>query len=188
MEDNKRWLSTLKDLFSKPRMPTVAMALGLVGMVLIGLSSLPKDAGETPPPENDVSTYAAVLEERLETMVSSVRGAGASQVMVTLENGVEYVYANEEKINSDHTQSDSGDVSVRDDSQKTVVTVDADSGKQGLLVTEIQPTVRGVVVACEGANDETVAALVRTAVKTALNITDKRVCVIPYDSKGETTT
>ena len=76
-------------------------------------------------------------------------------------------------------------MSVRDDSQKTVVTVDAADGKEGLLVTEIQPTVRGVVVACEGAADEEVAALVTEAVKTALNITDKRVCVIPYQSKGE---
>ena len=188
MEDKKGWLDVLKELFSKPRIPTVAMALGLVGMVLIGLSSLPKKDSAVSSPSEDTATYVEELEERLEIMVSSVRGAGASRVMVTLENGVEYVYASEEKINSDHTQGDSGNVSVRDDSQKTVVTVDADSGKQGLLVTEIQPTVRGVVVACEGAQDEAVAALVKTAVKTALNVTDKRVCVIPYDSKGETTT
>ena len=57
------------------------------------------------------------------------------------------------------------------------------TGKSGLLVTEIQPVIRGVVVTCEGAADETVAALVGQAVCTALDITEKRVCVIPYNTE-----
>ncbi len=182
-----KYAALLKAMLGKMKKSTWCLALGLGGILLIGLSAF-YDNDRSPPTASAVNAtadYAAQLELRLEDMVSSVAGAGACRVMVTLENGVEYVYANEEKINSDHTQSDSGDVSVRDDSQKTVVTVDAADGKAGLLVTEIHPTVRGVVVACEGADDERVAALVKAALKTALNITDKRVCVIPYQSKGE---
>lgn len=181
------WMTVCKTAFSKVNKSTWWMILGIGGILLIGLSTLlgGKDTATETEPTDATTAYAAALEARLEEMVSAVAGAGACRVMVTLENGVEYVYANEEKTNSDHTQNDSGGVSVRDDSQKTIVTVDAAEGKEGLLVTEIQPTVRGVVVACEGAGNETVAALVTTAVKTALNITDKRVCVIPYQSKGE---
>ena len=69
--------------------------------------------------------------------------------MVTLENGVEYVYATQEKINTDR-QEDDGRISQRDDSDKSIIVVDTEDGKQGLLVTEIQPTVKGVVVVCEG--------------------------------------
>lgn len=161
-------------------------AVGVIGMILIALSSLSDKTTEpTPSPTaGDITVYIAQMEERLEQMVSSIQGAGRAAVMVTLNNGVEYIYASEEKSNSDHVQSDS-QVSVRDDSQTSVVTVDAGNGKEGLLVTEIQPVVRGVVVACEGAHDATVAALVNQAVRTALDITEKRVCVIPYNTEKE---
>lgn len=161
------------------------VAAGVLGMILIALSSFwEKDATVPMTDTQDTTVYIAQMEERLEQMVSSIRGAGRAEVMITLNNGVEYVYANEEKTNSDHTESES-QVSVRDDNQKTIVTVDAENGKSGLLVTEIQPIVRGVVVACEGASDETVAALVNEAVRTALDIAEKRVCVIPYNTEKE---
>lgn len=171
--------------FADKRGYTWLIAAGVLGMILIALSSLRESEPTAPATDaQDTTAYITQMEERLEEMVSSIRGAGRAEVMVTLNNGVEYVYANEEKTNSDHTESDS-QVSVRDDNQTTVVTVDAENGKAGLLVTEIQPIVRGVVVACEGASDETVAALVTEAVRTALDIAEKRVCVIPYNTQKE---
>ncbi len=80
-------------------------------------------------------------------------GAGQCQVMVTLENGVEYVYASQQKVNTDRTEdtaSDSNKISQRDGTEQNIIIVDTDNGRQGLLVTEIQPTVKGVVVVCEG--------------------------------------
>ena len=159
--------------------------LGICGMLLVGASALfDGDTDEVSSAQSfDMTAYVTALEERLEQMVSAIDGAGETDVMLTLENGVEYVYADEQKTNSDRVeQTDS--VSVRDDSQRTVVTVDAENGKEGLLITEIQPTVRGVVVACAGGGDETVATMVTNAVKTALDISDKRVCVIPYYKEG----
>lgn len=162
---------------------------GLVGIVLIGASSLfssPAAQEKAQATKTDAASYAKELEERLSRMVSSVKGAGESEVMVTLENGVEYVYANEQKSNSDRSESEnSGSVSSRDDTQQSVVVVDTGNGKEGLLVTEIQPTVRGVVVACEGGGDEAVVNAVKKAVTTALNITEKRVCVIQSTGKGD---
>ncbi len=176
-------LKAITAFFTADRRRRWIVAAGAVGIVLIALSSLFTRAKPTQEPvkSNDTAAYVKELEERLEHMVSSIKGAGKADVMVTLQNGVEYVYANEEKTNTDHTENGS-QVSVSDDNHKTVVTVDAESGKQGLLVTEIQPIVRGVVVACEGGGDETVIMLVNQAVRTALDITEKRVCVIPYYS------
>ena len=167
------------------RMRWVAI-LGIGGILLVWASVLfeRKEPTVAPPVENNTAAYAASLEDRLEEMVSSIDGAGKAAVMVMLNNGVEYIYASEEKTNTDHSEN-GNQVSVRDDNQKTIVTVDADSGKKGLLVTEVQPTVRGVVVACEGATDEAVSARVVQAVRTALDITEKRVCVIPYHSEKE---
>jgi len=183
MKDSRPWWGLLRKAVTEKTNSWI-LVMAVVGVALVVLSAMPGRT-QKPAPADETLAYTQALESRLEDMVSSVQGAGQSKVMVTLEHTVEYVYANEEKVNSDRSQSDSGDVSSRDDSQKTVVTVDAQDGKQGLLVTEIQPTVRGVVIACEGAADEQVAQCVAQAVKTALNITDKRVCVIPYGSKGE---
>lgn len=47
------------------------------------------------------------------------------------------------------------------------------------VVTEIQPTVKGVIVVCAGADDEAVAQRVQRAVQAVLHITAKRVCVTP---------
>ena len=178
------WMNVVRGWFKKGERYRLLVALGLGGIVLIGLSAfLARDErAQTGESVNTTAVYAAALEKRLAEMVSSIDGAGRATVMVTLENGVEYVYANEEKTNNDHSEN-GAQISVRDDSQKTVVTVDDGSGKKGLLVTEIQPTVRGVVVTCEGATNDAVAARVMLAVRTALNITEKRVCVIPYTSE-----
>lgn len=186
-ETVSKWQERLRTMLDGKHRYRWIIAIGLCGMVLIALSSLLGGGGEETPTAStpsDTAAYAAALEVRLAEMVSSIDGAGAAKVMVTLENGVEYIYASEEKSNSDHTEN-GAQVSVSDDSQKTVVTIDAGSGKEGLLVTEIQPTVRGVVVACEGATDPQVTALVTAAVRTALDITEKRVCVIPYSTERE---
>lgn len=186
----KRTMTDIKTRLMKilrsTRKSTWLLILGLCGILLIGASAILDDQTvdeDAATAASDTTAYVQALEARLEDMVSSIKGAGKARVMVTLENGVEYVYASEEKSNSDHTQTDA-QISARDDSQRTIVTVDAENGKEGLLITEIQPTVRGVVVACEGAESEEISALVTLAVKTALDINDRHVCVIPYHDEG----
>lgn len=46
-----------------------------------------------------------------------------------------------------------------------------------VLVTEILPKIRGVVVVCDGGNDAAVCERVTEVVTTALNIPQRRVCV-----------
>ena len=54
--------------------------------------------------------------------------------------------------------------------------------RQGLLVKEIQPTVRGVVIVCEGGDDPAVQEQITDAVTTALNISTKRVSISKLSS------
>ena len=56
--------------------------------------------------------------------------------------------------------------------------MDTGDGKEGLLVTEIQPTVRGVVVVCDGGDRDDVRERVIQAVAVALDVSSKRVCVV----------
>ena len=68
-------------------------------------------------------------------------------------------------------------MSERMDTKESVIIVDTENGRQGLLVTEIQPTVKGVVVVCRGGDQPIVQERIVSTITTALNISSKRVCV-----------
>ncbi len=158
--DGKKWL----------------LIIGAVGIVLLALSEwIPSK-----PTANETVDTAAVFventERRLCEILSSIEGAGKCRVMVTLENGVEYVYATEQKTNTDRQQEENKTIE-RDDNEESVIVIDTGNGRQGLLVTEIQPTVKGVIVVCEGGDREEVKQQIVQSVTVALNITAKRVCV-----------
>lgn len=153
---------------------------GVIGIALLVLPEwLPRTAKTTEPAQT-AETFVKQTEERLGAIVSSIAGAGKCRVLVTLENGVEYVYAQEQKLNSDRQEdTDEGATRLtqRDDSESTVIVVDTADGREGLLVTEIQPTVRGVVVVCEGGGNEEVRRRVVEAVSVAMDLSSKRICV-----------
>ena len=126
--------------------------------------------------------YVFQLESSLKEMVSSIKGAGNTKVLVTLENTEETVYATEEKKNKEATEDKTdGQLSKKresDDCEKKYITIkDADGTERALSVTQIQPTVKGVVVVCDGGDIPEVQQRVTEAIKTALNITSKRVYV-----------
>ena len=149
--------------------------LGAIGIGLLLISEwIP--SGESIPESGETMTtadYTAYLETRLEELVGSISGAGSCQVMVTLENGVEYIYATEDKTDSNYRQ-DGEAVDTRENVAQSVIVVN----DQGLLVTEILPQVKGVVVVCEGGGDTAVQARISAAIGTVLQISEKRVCVL----------
>ena len=161
------------------------VALGVIGIGLILLSEFwPQKTQETAA-KATAQDFVADTEKRLTEMISNISGAGQCRVMVTLENGVEYVYATEQKINSDRTEDTGGSsskYSQRDDSEESIILVEVNGERQGLLVKEIQPTVRGVVIICEGGDDPAVQEQITDAVTTALNISTKRVSISKLSS------
>ena len=120
------------------------------------------------------------MEARLENVISDMLGGTSVNVMITLESGSRYIYANEIKT----------DIGVKDDqnSQKTeqsdsnqetyVIMKNSDGAEQPLLITEIMPTVRGVVVVCDSGQTERVSSAVRAAVMSALDIENEKICII----------
>ncbi|MBR7092983.1 MAG: stage III sporulation protein AG [Clostridia bacterium] len=166
--------------FTGGRMIGLVTAAGMLGVVLIALSgflshdSAPAVSGMT------TQQYVEQLEEKLCRVISRIDGAGECSVMITLENGVEYLYATEGKTGSSRAEKSNGsgsDLTQADTSQDSVILIDTGNGKQGLLVTEIQPTVKGVVVVCAGGDRPAVQQRVTQAVTTVLHISSSRVCV-----------
>ncbi len=157
--------------------------IGMIGILLIAISTLiPKNSdGRT---ENNslknvtAETYVAQLEKKINSMISQIEGVGSSEVVITLENGVENVYANSERKTSDCNENISGKSTNRNDTQHDVVIIDGSGGKQALVITQKEPTVKGVVVVCEGADNSVIVNRVTDAVTKSLNIKTNRISVV----------
>ncbi len=176
----------IQALFGKKGKGNLLWIMGLVGVLLIGLSSFfGGDSSDSP--DNTVSAgedslvYAKNLEERLETMVSTIQGVGDCRVMVTMEQGTEYIYATQEKNTVDASQTSENSrysTGSRSSDEETYIMVSTDKGEQPVLITALSPKVKGVVVVCEGGGDSGVCQMVRTALATVLNINSSRICVV----------
>ncbi len=173
------WTERLRAFSVSGKARTVLIVCGILGVLLLVVPEfIPEKVDRAEALTAD--DFIRQTEQRLTALVESIDGAGTCKVMVTLENSVEYVYATEQKSNSDREEDTSnGDTRLtqRDDSESAAILIDTDNGHEGLLVTEIQPTVRGVVVVCEGGDNEEVRARVSQAVTIALNVSSKRVCI-----------
>lgn len=167
-------LSRLKEQWRKNGVKWIVL-FGGIGILLILLSEWIPGRESSSSAETALTTaeYTQYLENKLETIVENIAGAGQCRVMVTLENGVEYIYATEDKNDQNYRQDGSA-VDRRENTAQKVIVVD----DRGLLVTEILPTVQGVVVVCEGGSDEEVKKQVSAAVATVLQISEKRICVL----------
>ena len=141
-------------------------------MLLIGLSEwLPRRASSTAdtPATVTATQVERALEQRIADLLGSVAGVGRCQVMVTLESGELAVYA----ADTTHSVTEGGE-----SGSESYLTVETAEGPEGLLLTRVQPTVRGVVVVCSGAGDPAVCQRVQSVITTAFHISERRVCVV----------
>ena len=148
---------------------------GLIGIALIFLSSyFPSGSGGSGSAEEiSAQEYTSQLEENLIQIISHIDGAGEAKVMITLETGVETKYATQEKSSTES----SGDKTSGTSEVSYITVRDANGSERALAVTEVQPTVKGVVVVCPGGEEPVVQQRIISAVTTALDISSKRVFV-----------
>ena len=154
--------------WGRDRAVRLLVLAGVVGMLLIALSEChsPDVSGCEDTAVVSAAQVEQALEQRITSLLDTVEGVGRCRVMVTLESEEQAVYA------ADTTQSETA-------SSSAYLTVDTDGGPVGLLLTRIQPTVRGVVVVCAGAKDPAVCTRVQKVITTAFHISERRVCVVP---------
>lgn len=144
--------------------------LGVAGILLIGVSEL-VPRGEQPTPDTSTVTATAdqveqALEQRIAGLLSAVEGVGECRVLVTLEGGSRAVYAAATQTGADGQPA-----------SEEVLVVSTDDGPAGLLLTTLQPSVKGVAVVCRGGGDPAVQQRVIDLVSTVFHISSRRVCV-----------
>lgn len=188
LEDVRESLLTkLREYTKNTKFVTVIVAIGLIGIMLILLSDLvkPKTSEEKQSDTQikyvSLDEYENRLEQGLAEIISSINGAGKTRVLLTMESTVEQVYATNKNLSQDNsTNVDNSNSSSDKDIQAetTYITVELSDGtEETVLVKEIQPKVRGVLVVCAGGDDSIVKGKIIDAVTKALDISSSKVSV-----------
>ncbi len=126
--------------------------------------------------------YGALLEKKLEEILSELKGVGKVKVMITLEDTIEKIPAFNTSKNNETTNEVDSQGGTRETTREGM-DIQMVTGSEGTLMVlkEIKPTVRGVIVIAEGAEDPEIREMLYGAVKTVLGISGNRVEV--YSSK-----
>ncbi len=154
----------------------IPIFIGLAGILLLFLSSAFTKRGstETSAAEDvatySVSQYTEQLEKRLEKNICKMNGIKNCSVMITLKTTEKYIYATEEKRNTDMEKQQS--------EEKYVILDNRDGGDTALKEAVVLPQINGVLVMCDGVSDIAVKSDIIEAVTTVLDITSNRVCVL----------
>lgn len=118
--------------------------------------------------------YSKMLECKLESVLSQVKGAGQVKVMITLDGSPELVYA----MDSDSKVSNSSSGGTTTTSSQTPIIVSKNGSSSPLILTEILPKVKGVIVVSSGANDVSIKLDILNSVSTLLGISTDKINVL----------
>ena len=172
----------VKELLNGEKRLKIIVAIGLIGIALIFMSTLFEGGDEDNKDEavpndivsTDTSAYKKQLEKELYELLSRISGVGEVKVMITIEGTTEDVYA-EELSTDKNVTSDKTSESY----ENKIVVVENNGNKEALVRKIVKPQVSGVAIVCQGGDNLSVQERVYKAVSTVLNIPTSRICVAP---------
>ena len=141
------------------------IALALILIIYAGITGI-KKANEDIVTEE---TKSDNLELRLETILSEINGAGEVKVMITYDGSIEYITANTSNINS-NTTVDTTRTNTTTSTTISPIIVNNNGSSEPVIIKEIEPRIKGVIIVAEGASDIMVRLELMRAVMVALNI------------------
>ncbi len=130
----------------------------LVLLVGIGLMLIPTGEKKEAAPTIPVTEERQTLTVQLEEILTSIKGVGRVEVLLTLESGPQTVY--------------------RVDEDGTVIITGGDRIQDGLVEKELSETYRGAVVVCQGADSPAVQLAVIQAVANVTGLGTDRIVVL----------
>lgn len=167
----------LTDRIRNDKKMVFAIVAGFAGLLLLVISNFSaKDSIDSNDPtfvneavqELNITDVEAEIEEKLNGIISSVNGAGKTEVYVNISSTGEYVYAENKKsdVDSDNSSSDT-----------EIVIYENDDRENGLVITIKSPEILGVAVVCEGGDSSVVRAEISKLITCLFGIGADRVYV-----------
>lgn len=146
-----------------------ALLILLTGIALLLIpTSREKETVKQEVPITAKNTHE-VTSESLGAILSQIKGAGKTEVLLTCLSGERTVYVFDERI----TTGENG----TDQETKAVILSDADRQEDALIEQILAPEYLGAVVVCQGADDPRVALAVSDAVSKATGLGTDRISV-----------
>lgn len=125
-------------------------------------------------------TYEEQLEEKLEAILSKVKGVGEVKVMITLISSSELVLQVDEQNMTDKVSETDGDGGTTSSiqSEHTRETVLTGSAEGPFVIKEINPQVSGVLILAQGAGSAAVKNEICEAVEALFNLPIHKIKVL----------
>lgn len=160
----------LKEGFLKLRNTNYIYIILIIGAALMIFSS--GAGGKEEQKEEKVTATKLSDEDRLKTILSQIEGVGEASVMVTYYESAKQELAYEKK--TDKKGETSNGFGGESSDEKAVM-----SDGEPVILKEIYPQVKGVIVVADGAKSSSVREAITEAVSTSLGIAVHRICVLP---------
>ncbi len=155
---------------------------GVVGIAIIFFSEMDfiKSNDKERVDEELNEDYCSQLEDRIELFIENIDGAGETEVIITLSETEEYIYAKDGKeIKKKNNSNDDNTL------ENNYVIIKNNNSNSGLLIKTIEPKVRGVAVSCEGGNKPEVQQAIYSAVGALLNLNTSRISISKLSNQEE---
>ena len=159
--------------------PKLLVILGLIGIALIFISGLIPSSGKSETARGSISAedYRKAVYNSVKDIVTGITGDKNPTVVITLESGVKYDYADLKESDTSASTNKEAEENRRSTKQSYITVKSSDGGEKALIVTEIMPEIRGVAIVCRLGDSPSVAEKIENAVTAALDITSQRVYV-----------
>lgn len=154
--------SKIETFFQKYKFVLLVVAVGIAFMLIPDFipQSNTQETIEAEPERMEA------MEVRLKKILTSIKGAGRVEVMLTEASGQETVYQTDTEVSGDRSNHD------------TVIVSNADRAELGLIMQINPPKYLGAVVVCDGADDAKVRLSVTEAVSNATGLGADKISVL----------
>ncbi|MGI6701652.1 MAG: hypothetical protein ACOX3U_04240 [Christensenellales bacterium] len=158
------WLNKLKKI-KNIEIVIAVVVLALILIIYAGASAAKKNDTK----DDKYISSDDPVETRLEEILSKIDGAGSVDVMITYKGSVEYVTANTSNVNT-NTSTDTNRTNTTTSTTTSPVIVNNNGSSGPVIIKEIHPDVKGVIVVADGAENIRVRLELMRAVMVALDI------------------
>ncbi len=160
-----------------------ALIAGIVGIAIIFFSEMSfPEKGKYDKLSDEISNedYCSQLEDKIESFIENIEGAGKTKVVITLSETTEYIYAKDGKEIIKNNENN-GDKTLEND----YVIIKNNNSNSGLLVKTIEPKIRGVAITCQGGDKTEVQQAIYSAVGALLNLNTSRISISKLSSQED---
>ena len=183
-----------KKLIDSLGIPKLLLVLA-AGIVLIALSAgdmstrkkdTLKEVENTTDTESDTKDeYTKKLERQFESVLANVSGVGRVKVMITLDTSSEKVTLSDPVYKNESVNETEADGSVKSqtnsESSPQTVFSEKDDVKDPYVVKEIEPVIKGVLVVCEGGDNDSVKKEITSAAEVLFGLESHKIKVMKLE-------